>query len=166
MEFAIVDKYLEDLSKCVGEARRYLRLYRQGDKGPIEITPQQAEQGYLKPDEGYGTKLNMYYVLDINPHRTQMITSWALYQFPSCCAFCVSTQAFVNEKLRSKGINTLSNTFRQELAKDAGYTALICTDIATNYGERITLQRCGFQDIFSVVNKRTKNEVYISVKVL
>lgn len=169
MDWKQVDAYLADIAKLTHEAREGLKLFRQcpnGGQQHIEVTEKNVNDGYLKPDMGYGARLNTYWVQVVNPYRGNTLTSWSLYEFPSCCAFCVSTQARVEKPYIKKGVNTRSNLFRQELAKDAGYSALICTDIETNTAERKTLAKNGFKDIYTISNKRTGNTVLISVKEL
>jgi hypothetical protein len=86
--------------------------------------------------------------------------------FPGCCAFAISTGAYVEAEYRRKGVNRLSNQFRQSIARQAGYTALICTDKLDNTPERKTLEAEGWKDIYSVTNSRTNNLVAISIKEL
>ena len=54
------------------------------------------------------------------------------------------------------------NTFRQDIARTLGYSSLMCTDIEQNVNQRKLLKTNGWKDIHSVINKRTKNHVYIS----
>lgn len=148
--------YLERLAVITGIPASELGLYR-GD-----ILIDNLWGGETKPDEGYSSPLEYYYLRQ----GRQWIASFGLYQFPSCCAFCVSTAASVVERHRRKGVNTLLNQLRQEIARLHGYTAIICTDVAGNIGERRTLAKEGWSDLYSVVNKRTKNQVIISIKEL
>lgn len=76
------------------------------------------------------------------------------------------TQAFVYPEFRRKGVNILTNRLRQEIARNEGYAALVCTDVLDNTAQRKTLEANGFKDIFMVDNKRTGNRVAISVKEL
>jgi hypothetical protein len=164
MKWEAVEQFLTNVAKALNCRRGDLLFLRETSNGWINITKENADWGYLKPDMGFGAHLNRYKVMHAGWNRD--ITSWGLYEFPSCCAFCVSTGAFVEPISRRKGINTLSNRFRQDLAKEAGYSALICTDILTNVGERRTLEVNEFKDIYQIRNARTGNEVVISVKEL
>ena len=154
----IIDEYLTKVSLLINVDRKDLTLTR----GKTTITPDNCKIDYLKPNMGYGPELSRYCV----GSDKDTITSWGLYEFPSCCAFCVSTQAYVTPKFRGVGVNTLSNALRQQIAKNYGYSALICTDIESNVAERKTLIANGFSDIYQIKNKRTGNIVNISVKKL
>ena len=162
--WSIIDKYLIDVAEAINVERSHLILARSCNDGDCEITEENCFHGYLKPDYGYGSRLARYLVR--NTVTTTEVTSWGLYEFPSCCAFCVSTQAYVSPIFQNKGVNKLSNTFRQHLAKMADYSALICTDVDHNVAERRTLKTNGFKDIYSIRNLRTGNLVHISVKEL
>ena len=129
---------------------------------PVVITRDNWLHDYLKPDEGFSSAINLYKVK--NAGTDDLLTTFGLFQFPNCCALCVSTQAYVSPKFRRLGINKLSNAFRQEIAASEGYAALVCTDILTNEAERRTLVSQGWNDIFQVHNKRTGNDVILSVK--
>lgn len=94
------------------------------------------------------------------------ITRFSLVEFPGCCAIMVSTGAKVAPHYRRKGINKLMIKLRQEIALNAGYTALICTDVDSNIAERKTLAKESFKDIYSIKNKRTSNLVHVSIKEL
>lgn len=94
------------------------------------------------------------------------ITQFNLVEFPGCCAFCISTGAVVFGNFRGRGINNLTNKLRQAIARDWGYTTIICTDRFDNEAERRTLATNGWTDIYSVRNRRTGNDICISVKQL
>jgi|SRR3990167_4200032 len=166
MTWETIDRYLKQVSAATSINRANLVLIRYGQDGKagIVITAENCDSGYLKPDAGYSSKINLYQVQ--NAVTGTVIARWGLYEFPSCCAFCVSTQAFVDPSYRHKGVNKLSNTLRQDIARDLDYAALICTDIKTNTPERETLKANGFTDIYEIRNKRTRNDVVISVKAL
>ena len=163
MTWETIHDYLRKVEKAANAHRGNLVLLREvAHVGPIVITQNNWQWGYLKPDEGYGSRLQLYKVKDAAKGAT--VTSWGLYQFPSCCALCVSTLANVVPEFRNSGINKLSNQLRQKIAAHEGYAALICTDVMDNTPERRTLVSEDFVDIFQVHNPRTGNEVMISVK--
>ena len=95
--------------------------------------------------------------------KEEKIASFELYKLPHCCAILVSCKAYIFEKYRNKRLGTLMNTFRQDIARTLGYSSLMCTDIEQNVNQRKLLKTNGWKDIHSVINKRTKNHVYISI---
>ena len=158
MTWETIEDYLLKVARAAALENGSLALVRQEHV----ITKDNWQWGYLKPDEGYSSKINLYVIKHIPTGRT--VTSFGLHQFPSYCALCASTQAFVEPVFRRKGINKLSNEFRQKIAAKEGYAALVCTDVLTNEAERRTLMNQGFVDLFQVHNHRTGNDVVMSVK--
>jgi len=91
------------------------------------------------------------------------VSTFKLYQLPHCCAFMVSCNALVMPEFRGKRIGTILNSLRQDIGRLLGYSAILCTDIEQNNNQRKLLKTNGWKDIYSLVNKRTNNRVYISV---
>lgn len=89
--------------------------------------------------------------------------SWKLYQLPHCCAICISCNAFVDPAFRGKRLGSTLNSLRQEITRLLGYSLLMCTDVKTNVNQRKLLATQGWKDIYEVYNKRTTNNVIISV---
>jgi hypothetical protein len=116
---------------------------------------------YCKPNIGYGARLDPFILMT---GKMEKVHTFSLYEFPSCCAFCVSTRAFTYDGFRNIGVNNLANQLRIFIAKECGYTALLCTDVLSNVAQRKTLQKNGWEDILQINNKRTGNDVAISIK--
>lgn len=91
------------------------------------------------------------------------IASFQLYPMINCCGICVSTQAFVVDHWRNKGLNTLLNSLRIDIARHLNYSVLLCTDVVDNSPQRRVLKKNGWRDICKFVNRRTGNTVAISV---
>jgi hypothetical protein len=153
-----VQEFLDRIGKLVYAK---VHLYRQLSDGSL-MRVNDSNLEYIKPDIGYGSVLQPYLI----KRGDTTITSFCLYEFPSCCAFCVSTQVEVTPPHRRLGINKIGNQLRQWIAKEMRYSALICTDVDANIAERKTLIGNGFQDVFKIKNQRTGNIVNISVKPL
>jgi hypothetical protein len=96
--------------------------------------------------------------------KNNLISQWYLKEFPGCCGICVSTGVHVSPPQRNKGINKIGIQIRELLALNDNFTVLICTDVKDNYPERLTLNRAGFENVYEFNNKRTGNDVYISLK--
>jgi predicted nucleic-acid-binding Zn-ribbon protein len=95
--------------------------------------------------------------------KKKIISTFELYKMPHCCAILVSCKALVYTEFRNKKIGTIMNSFRQDIARILGYSSLFCTDIESNTYQRQLLKTNGWKDIYSVVNKRTNNRVYLSI---
>jgi hypothetical protein len=155
-----MQEYLDRITKIL---RQPVYLYRECADGKLKlITSDPRDFGYLKPSQGFGAKLEYYLI----KKEDVTVTRFGLYEFPSCCAFCVSTQVSVTLSYRNRGINKIGNELRQWIARECGYAALFCTDVDTNIPERKTLIANGWKDIFQAKNHRTGNIVNISVKML
>lgn len=92
-----------------------------------------------------------------------LIASFQLYPMINCCGICVSTRAYVAPKFQGQGIGTIMNQVRIDIARNAGYSLLMCTDVESNIKQRAILKRNGWRDLDSFINRRTNNRVYISV---
>lgn len=93
----------------------------------------------------------------------ETIGYFVLREMPQCCGICVSTSNYVNGPFRKKGIGTILSRLQKDIATYAGFTVLICTDVATNVGQKKVLNNNGWTDIFRFRNQRTGNPVDISV---
>lgn len=117
------------------------------------------EIGNFVYNKSYNWSLGRYH-LKVNGIT---VSTWRLYEMQHCCAFMISCNVNVNPTFRNKKIGTILNQLRQDIGRLLGYTAILCTDIETNVHQRKLLKTNGWKDIHSVVNKRTKNLVHLSV---
>ena len=154
-------EYLDRISSCVWNQQ--VHLYRTESDGSLQVIKGvRHDFDYLKPDYVCYNQHRLYKIMA----HTEVITQFCMVEFPGCCAFCISHSVYVFEKFRKRGVNRIANELRQWIAKEFGYTALVCTDVTTNVAERKTLAGNGFRDIYQVVNLRTNHPVAISVKEL
>lgn len=94
---------------------------------------------------------------------TTTVASFQLYPMINCCGICVSTQAEVAPEYRGRGLGTLLNSLRIDIARYLGYGLLLCTDVDSNEYQRRILKKNGWKDIHTFLNPRTKNKIHISV---
>lgn len=94
------------------------------------------------------------------------IAKFKLLQMPGCCGICISTGVATYNDFKKLGINKLLNKFRIDIAKECGYTILMCTDLENNIPERKTLEANGWKDILSFTNFRTGNKLKLTIKEL
>lgn len=90
------------------------------------------------------------------------IASFVMQQLPGCCGICLSYHAIVGHTYRKKGLGTLLQQMRIQYAKELGFGLFMCTDFATNKGQRNILKKNGLKDVELFVNPRTNNPVHIS----
>ena len=70
----------------------------------------------------------------------------------------------VYPKWRNKGVGTLLNKFRCELAKQDGFGLMLCTDVVDNTAQKFVLFRNGWNSLLQFNNPRTGHMVNLSVK--
>jgi GNAT superfamily N-acetyltransferase len=100
------------------------------------------------------------YSLDLG---TRHLASFKLYPMINCCGIAVSTHAEVAPSARGKGLGTILNALRIDIARNLGYGVLMCTDIESNEYQRKILAKNGWKDVHKFVNPRTRNTVFVSV---
>lgn len=106
-------------------------------------------------------KLNLAsYVLRLDK---KVIASFKLYPMINCCGIAVSSLASVVPTWQHKGLGTVLNSMRIDIARYAGYGILLCTDDMANTYQRQILAHNGWKDIFQFINPRTTHRVAISV---
>lgn len=87
------------------------------------------------------------------------IAKFRLQQLPGCCGVLVSYHANVKLAWRCKGLGTILNKMRQQIAWNKGYTLLLCTDVMENDPQQKILERNGWVPVTEFKNRRTDNEV-------
>ena len=112
---------------------------------------------YVKNSEG-----SIFKIISNNT----IISHFKLIQMIGCCGICVSTGVYVHNEYRNKGVNTILNNFRIDIAKELGYGLLLCTDVSNNTAEVKTLDKNGWKHIYNFKNPRTSNKINISIKEL
>lgn len=132
--------YQEQIEQIVGKATE-LRRYR--------------VESYMGKSQEEG-----YWVLGFVGDRTAApIARFKLICMPGCCGIVISTDACVYSDYRRKGLGTILNNMRRQIAWQFGYTAMICTDVMVNIPQQRILKRNGWNTLFHFVNRRTENAV-------
>ncbi len=100
-------------------------------------------------------------------HSYDYDSIWAQYSlagFPGCCGILVSTGAYVIHELQGLGLGNYFHKERLKLAKDMGYSCIMCTTIFQNKAEIAILEKNNWKKVHEFENSRTKNIVQIWVK--
>lgn len=98
--------------------------------------------------------------------ENKSISNFTLLQMVGCCGICISTGTYVHPDFRGKGVNSLLNNFRIDIAKHLGYGLLMCTDLKSNTPQMKTLNKNGWKHIHEFKNPRTGNILNITIKEL
>lgn len=141
---AIVEKYNGEIDKILG-------------KGQWELSNTDVQAAYSE-------KLTTgKYKLVCTFGKKTPVASFELHPMINCCGMCISTQARVEQQYQGKGLGTILNSLRVDIARHLGYGCLLCTDIESNVYQRKILARNGWKDVHKFVNPRTKNTIFVSV---
>ena len=134
----MIERYANCIEKIIGEPVQfsYLRI-----KGYLPLTLDQLPyvKGKIAPT-----------IIQIRPAKdplTTLIATFSLTEMPGCCGVLISFHSEVSSKFRNKGIGTILNQLRIEIAELLGYTVLMCTDKATNINQSKILKKNGWKSI-------------------
>lgn len=161
----MIEKYKLEIEKLLGikigfktfdKTHRFNRPLKDYDFAYVKEYDSGLTIHVVKDESIEGTHLTM----------SNIIASFTLVQLNGCCGICVSTGALVDTNFQGKGLGTLLNNFRQEIAKCQGYTVLLCTDQDKNERQRAILKKNGWKDVYKFTNKRTGNLLNITIKEL
>ena len=150
----MIEKYTEKLKELLGQDL-VIQCQLYGEYKPLHI----YNLVYIKDLPG-GLKFRVINVEGV------VISRFELAQMLGCCGICISTGTYVHPDFRGKGVNSLLNNFRIDIAKDLGYGLLMCTDLKSNTPQMKTLDKNGWKHIHEFENPRTKNILNITIKEL
>lgn len=160
----IINTYLNHLAKIIGCNPSDLSLWQEYPTDRKTGKGFRVETlNYLKDGVDVQGKFSIKHQTKSVIEPVKKVASFELYKFPHCCAFMISCNSFVNFAYQNKGIGKLLNQFRIDIARELGFTALVCTDRDKNEIQRKLLKKNGWKDIYTVKNKRTNNVVHISI---
>jgi len=125
-----------------------------------------GETGYPITYSGLGIwKLRFF-----NDSYFNIVLNFSLSQLPGCCGICVSHATSIALEYRYRGVGTLLQQMKEDLAKCIGFSQILCTDTPDAKG-RINhrlLLKTGWTDIeeISVKNRRTQNVIHVYSKTI
>lgn len=114
------------------------------------------------PSPYYGDKPDLPYNWNVHV-GPNWVAGFSLSPLPGCCGVVISHGAGVDPRYQGKGVGTLMNAMRVDIARLYGYGTMLCTDLVTNTPQRRILARNGWKDVHTFTNPRTDNELAISV---
>ena len=150
----MIEKYTEKLKELLSQ-NLIIQCQLYGEYKPLHI----YNLVYIK-DLPSGLKFRVINVEGV------VISQFKLIQMPGCCGICISTGTYVHSEFRGKGVNSLLNNFRIDIAKHLGYGLLMCTDLKSNISQMKTLDKNGWKHIHEFKNPRTGNILNVTIKEL
>jgi GNAT superfamily N-acetyltransferase len=92
------------------------------------------------------------------------VAKFGMMPMPGCRAICVFHHAEVEPKFRGTGLGQLLLNVRGRVATKAGYSRAICTVRCDNEIERHLMNKCGWIDLTSFVNRTSNRGIRIYIK--
>lgn len=99
-----------------------------------------------------------------NKDDNEIITQFILQTLLGCNGVCVSHGVKIMPNYRGKGYGSMLCKFREDLARDLGYSSMICTVVNGNIPQEKIMQKNGWKIISSFHNKKTGNDVNLFFK--
>ena len=101
---------------------------------------------------------------ELTTPRSSHFISWEMSQLPGCCMYLTCFHMYITDKYRGKGLGTLLQSMKEEIARYLGYTFLICTVTDNNESQKKVLEKTGWKMIHQEENKRSCNIVNMYIK--
>lgn len=98
--------------------------------------------------------------------KNKEVARFNLAQLHGCCGVSLSYHAHVSFGFRGRGLGTLLNKMREQIAVNLGYSFILCTDVANNKPQSKILKNNGWKTLAKFKNRRTGHLVNISAKKL
>lgn len=92
------------------------------------------------------------------------VSVWTLSSIPAQCGMLLSSRSCIYNHNRM-GLGTLMNQLRQDIARNLGYTTLLCTnkkEQSEGINQRL-LQKLGWKNVYEFRNDRTKNLISVNI---
>lgn len=94
--------------------------------------------------------------------HTGQAASFSFQTMPGCNAVVLSVHSYVTIRFRGKGLGTLLNAFRIELARSYGYSLILCTNELNNVPQRRILYRNNWEDYIKFPAKEENKNLVLS----
>lgn len=95
---------------------------------------------------------------DMYTNQPLAIADGYLTPMSGCCGLIIAHNALTTHKYQKRGIGTLLNLYRLDVARVLGYGTVICTDKRNSFNQKI-LAKNGWRKVHEFVNPRTDNSV-------
>jgi GNAT superfamily N-acetyltransferase len=82
---------------------------------------------------------------------------FCLEGFPHNCGIVISGDAWVHPIMRNRGLGTYLRSIKDEICRRSGFTTVRCTTVQYNEAQVHILEKDGWRQIHTFVNKRTDN---------
>jgi len=96
----------------------------------------------------------------------ERIACFRLIPFPWNCGVVISVASALDAKIRGQGMSHRFHRIKEQVAKEFGYSAMICTIDSKNVPQLVGAQKNGWDLVKGFGNKRMGSYNLIGVKVL
>lgn len=131
-------------------------------KSLAALLKEKAEEIYIRREavvvEVAGLGLGDY---EVYSSEFKALAVFTLIEMPHCCGILISCGSQLYSKV--PGVGKALNAFKLQIAKFLGYSLVIRID-KENPKQQKYLQESGWKEIHKFCNKKTKNNLVVSVK--
>lgn len=89
------------------------------------------------------------------------IAKFKLVSMPGCCGVLISTDSWVHESWRGRGIGKLMQTMKEWFARELKIGCLLATVVKGNQPEENLLRKTGWRPVSEFVNPKTGNTINV-----
>lgn len=114
-----------------------------------------TDKGFVNP--------TVFHVRDKND---TFIGSFTLAPMPGNCGIVVSTATWLPARVRGSGLSYVLHHFKEDIARKAGYSIMLCTVVQGNEPQVKGATNVGWKFWYRFMNRRTNNVCEIGVKIL
>lgn len=116
-------------------------------------------------DKTFNINGGEYRALDMDNNESE-VTTFKLTQMEGCSGICISSKVSISDEYKGKGYGSKFNHFREVLAKQMGYSSIMCTIVKGNIPQEKILTKNGWEVVNVFVNSKTGNTIEVYFKKL
>jgi GNAT superfamily N-acetyltransferase len=94
----------------------------------------------------------------------ELVTIFTLEQMKGCNGIVISRSVEITPDFRGKGYGSAFCTMRENIAKDFGYSLIVCTIVVGNIPQEKIMAKNGWQKMVQFMNQKTSNNVSLYYK--
>jgi GNAT superfamily N-acetyltransferase len=114
----------------------------------------------IRGDKIVGAKFKAIEGMDSVGHG-KLVSVWEIEPMSGCNGIAIFKKVEIMEEYRGKGLGTQFLNLRETLAKDFGYSSLLCTIVDTNEPQKKIMDKLGWKLLNQFTNSHTSNNVLL-----
>lgn len=114
----------------------------------------------IRDNKIIGAKFKAYENKDFDGSN-KVVSVWAIEPMSGCNGIAIFKNVEIFEGYRGKGLGIQFLNLRESLAKDFGYSSLLCTIVDTNEPQKKIMEKSGWKLLNQFTNSHTNNNVLL-----